>query len=190
MRRVKISILVGLLGIGLVLGAKFSSSLYAQDDSAPAAPAGSEANIPANLSGWVKDHTQRYLESNGADGHMWDSEPFGGLGPTPTLLLTTIGRRSGKSWVLPLIYGKFDQGYVVVASKGGAPKHPGWYLNLATQPEVSVQVIAEKFQAKARTATGEERAALWKKMAEIYPPYDEYQARAGREIPVVVLERR
>ena len=76
----------------------------------------------------------------------------------------------------------------MVASKGGAPKHPGWYFNLAAQPEVEVQVAAQRFQAKARTATGDERAALWKRMQAIYPPYDEYQAKTGREIPVVVLE--
>jgi proline iminopeptidase len=90
---------------------------------------------------------------------------------------------------MPLIYGKADKGYVVVASKGGAPQHPGWYLNLVAHPEVEVQVIAERFRAKARTATGEERAELWKKMALIYPPYNAYQAKTDREIPVVVLER-
>jgi proline iminopeptidase len=90
---------------------------------------------------------------------------------------------------MPLIYGKTDKGYVVVASKGGAPQHPGWYLNLVAHPEVEVQVVAERFRAKARTATGEERVELWKKMALIYPPYNAYQAKTDREIPVVVLER-
>ena len=77
----------------------------------------------------------------------------------------------------------------MVASKGGAPNHPGWYLNLAAQPAVEVQVSANRFHAKARTATGEERARLWQKMAAIYPPYNAYQAKTEREIPVVVLER-
>ena len=90
---------------------------------------------------------------------------------------------------MPLIYGKTDKGYVIVASKGGAPNHPGWYLNLVTHPEVEVQVEADRFRAKARTATGTERTDLWKKMAVIYPPYDEYQAKTSREIPVIVLER-
>ena len=120
---------------------------------------------------------------------MWDSSPVGGPGLVPTLLLTTTGRRSGQPLVIPLIYGKADRGYVVIASKGGAPKHPGWYLNLVAQPEVGVQVIAERFRATALTATGEERADLWKKMVAIYPPYTEYQGKTDREIPVVVLER-
>lgn len=149
----------------------------------------SEVKVPANLPKWIGDHLRRYVESDGADGHMWDSAPVGGPGPIPTLLLTTTGRRSGQSVVMPLIYGKADKGYVVVASKGGAPQHPGWYLNLVAHPEVEVQVIAERFRAKARTATGEERAELWKKMALIYPPYNAYQAKTDREIPVVVLER-
>ena len=148
----------------------------------------SDANIPDNVLEWIADHRRRYIESDGADGHMWDSAPVGGPGLIPTLLLTTTGRRSGKSIVMPLIYGESDGSYVVVASKGGAPKHPGWYFNLAAQPEVEVQVAARRFQAKARTATGDERATLWKKMQAIYPPYDEYQAKTDREIPVVVLE--
>lgn len=149
----------------------------------------SDVKVQANLPKWIGDHLRRYVESDGADGHMWDSAPVGGPGPIPTLLLTTTGRRSGQSGIMPLIYGKTDKGYVVVASKGGAPQHPGWYLNLVAHPEVEVQVIAERFRAKARTATGEERAELWKKMATIYPPYNAYQAKTEREIPVVVLER-
>ena len=120
---------------------------------------------------------------------MWDSAPVGGPGPIPTLLLTTTGRRSGKSIVMPLIYGEANGSCVIIASKGGAPQHPGWYLNLVAHPEVEVQVAADRFRAKARTATEAERAELWKKMALIYPPYDAYQAKTEREIPVVVLER-
>jgi proline iminopeptidase len=136
----------------------------------------------------MRDHIRRYRESNGADGHMWDSSVAGGPGPIPTLLLTTKGRRSGKPLLLPLIYGKAPKGYSVVASKGGAPAHPAWYLNLSANPEVHVQVGPDQFRARARTASGAERSALWKQMAEIYPPYDDYQRRTDREIPVVVLE--
>jgi proline iminopeptidase len=107
----------------------------------------------------------------------------------PTLLLTTAGRRSGQPITMPLIYGEVGGKYVVVASKGGAPTHPGWYLNLVAQPAVEVQVRADRFRATARTATGEERARLWQTMAAIYPPYNAYQAKTQREIPVVVLER-
>jgi proline iminopeptidase len=119
---------------------------------------------------------------------MWDSSVAGGKGLVPTLLLTTTGRKSGRTHVLPLIYGKAPEGYVIVASKGGAPAHPSWYLNLRDHPEVELQVGPEKLKARARTASGDERAALWRQMAAIYPPYDDYQRRTQREIPVVVLE--
>ena len=147
----------------------------------------SEAKAP-QLPQWITDHLQRYLDTNGADGHMWDSGPVGGPGLLPTLLLTTSGRRSGKPITMPLIYGEADSSYIIVASKGGAPQHPGWYLNLAANPQVEVQVRDKRFRATARTAGGQERSSLWQKMREIYPPYDEYQAKTEREIPVVVLE--
>lgn len=141
-----------------------------------------------DLPKWIADHLQRYLETDGADGHLWDSAPVGGPGPIPTLLLTTTGRRSGKPIVMPLIYGEAGGKYVVVASKGGAPTHPGWYLNLAAHRAVEVQILAKRFRATARTASGAERAELWQQMAALYPPYNDYQAKTDREIPVVVLE--
>ena len=132
------------------------------------------------LPDWIADHLRRYLETDGKDGHMWR-----GL---TTLLLTTVGRRSGEPRMLPLIYGREGDSYIIIGSKGGAPDHPFWYRNLVAQPRVQVQVEAEKFTAMARTAQGEERAELWSKMKQIFAPYDEYQARTKREIPVVVLE--
>jgi proline iminopeptidase len=144
--------------------------------------------IPADFQEVVREHVKRYLESDGKDGHMWDSSIAGGPGPVPTLLLTTTGRKSGTSIILPLIYGKTGKDFVVVASKGGAPAHPAWYLNLCSNPQVQVQVEAQHYQATARTATGAERAALWDQMVEIYPPYTDYMQRTEREIPVVVLE--
>jgi deazaflavin-dependent oxidoreductase (nitroreductase family) len=124
---------------------------------------------------------QRYLETGGRDGHIWEG--------VATLLLTTRGRRSGESRTTPLIYGRAGERYLVVASRGGAPTHPDWYQNLAADPEVQVQVMADRFKARARTATAAEKPALWKTMTSIWPPYDEYQARTTREIPVVILER-
>jgi deazaflavin-dependent oxidoreductase (nitroreductase family) len=100
-----------------------------------------------------------------------------------------VGRRSGQPVSMPLIYGEVDGNYVVVAFKGGAPTHPGWYRNLVAQPAVEVQVRAHRFRATARTAAGEERTRLWQTMAAISPPYTGYQAKTQREIPVVVLER-
>jgi deazaflavin-dependent oxidoreductase (nitroreductase family) len=140
-----------------------------------------ERSTQRTLPGWMADHMKRYVESNGADGHIWNG--------VPTLLLTTTGRKSGEPLMLPLIYGEDKGRYVIVASKGGYPTHPAWYLNLVANPRVKLQVGADKFDAKARTATGAERAELWKKMTKIWPAYDEYQTKTKREIPVVVLER-
>jgi deazaflavin-dependent oxidoreductase (nitroreductase family) len=124
---------------------------------------------------------RRYLESGGRDGHIWEG--------VTTLLLTTTGRHSGQPRTTPLIYGRAGERYLVVASRGGAPKHPDWYQNLVAQPVVQVQVLADRFSARARTATAAEKPALWKTMTSIWPPYDEYQTRTSREIPVVILER-
>jgi deazaflavin-dependent oxidoreductase (nitroreductase family) len=148
----------------------------------------SSSSLPAELPEWIRNHVSRYLESDGADGHLWDSSVAGGSGMVPTLLLTTTGRKSGRSLLLPLIYAKTATGYAIVASKGGAPAHPAWYLNLSANAEVDVQVAAEKFKARARTLGGGERAKVWEQMVAIYPPYTAYQARTEREIPVVVLE--
>ena len=131
--------------------------------------------------GWQQAHARRYIESDGKDGHIWEG--------VTTLLLTTTGRRTGLARTTPLIYGRAGERYLVVASRGGAPAHPSWYDNLVAQPIVQVQVMADRFKARARTATAAERPALWKTMAAIWPPYDEYQQRTAREIPVVILER-
>ena len=120
---------------------------------------------------------------------MWDSTSLGGPGLLPTLLLTTRGRKSGEPRALPLIYGTAGDSHVVIASKGGMPTHPLWYLNLDADPACEIQVGAKHVVARARVAEGEERERLWKQMAEIYPPYDDYQKSAGeRRIPVVVLD--
>ncbi len=133
------------------------------------------------LPGWIADHLRRYIETNGDDGHLWNG--------VPTLLLTTTGRKSGAALMLPLIYGVDGDRYVIVASRGGAPKHPAWYLNLVANPEVQVQVKGDRFAARARTVTADEKPALWKLMAGIWPAYNDYQARTSRPIPVVILER-
>jgi deazaflavin-dependent oxidoreductase (nitroreductase family) len=88
-----------------------------------------------------------------------------------------------------LIYGRDGDRYLVVASRGGAPTHPGWYQNLVARPEVRVQVMADRFTAHARTATAAEKPALWKTMTSIWPAYIEYQTRTTREIPLVIIER-
>lgn len=127
-------------------------------------------------------HVRAYRETDGELGHDWQRG-------APILLLTTSGRSSGEPRTTPLIYGRSGDDYLIVASKGGAPQAPGWYQNLSKQPEVEVQVLADRFKAHARTATPEETPAMWKEMVGHWPPYDEYQQRTEREIPVVVLER-
>src|SRR4029077_11226184 len=141
--------------------------------------------------GWQQEHVRRYVESGGRDGQIWEGVSTlvltatgrgagpGRAGPPPA------GRRSGEARTTPLIYGRDGDRYVVVASRGGAPQHPAWYENLAAHPEVTVQVMADRFKARARTASAAERPALWKTMAATWPPYDEYQAKTSRTIPVV-----
>ena len=129
-----------------------------------------------------EEHVRRYRETGGEVGHIWKE------GST-ILLLTTTGRKSGEPRTTPLIYAQDGDRYVIVASKGGAPEHPGWYENLEKTPEVELQVLDEVFPARARTAEGEERERLWAKANEVWPHYAEYQQKTDREIPVVVLER-
>lgn len=130
--------------------------------------------------GWQKEHMRRYLATGGEDGHIWEG--------VPTLLLTTIGRRSGEARTTPLIYGRDGNRYLIVASRGGAPTHPSWYENLVAQPNVEVQVKAQRFKARARPATSAEKPPLWKTMTAIWPAYDDYQTKTPREIPVVILD--
>jgi deazaflavin-dependent oxidoreductase (nitroreductase family) len=146
-----------------------------------------ETKKPVGPPDWIKDHLARYIATDGGDGYLWDATLGGGTGMVPTLLLTTVGRKSGKPMTMPLIFGRAGPDYVVVASKGGAPAHPAWYLNLDADPQVRVQVKAQKFAALARTANPEERRALWPKMVEIYGPYAQYQTKTERQIPVVIL---
>ena len=115
---------------------------------------------PANF---VQDHLNIYLE-DGEKGHMWSG--------MPALLLTTKGRESGDPYTTPLIYGRDGDRYLLVASRGGAPKHPGWFRNLIKSPDVEIQVKADRFPARARTATPEEKGSLWEIMIKIFPGYD------------------
>jgi deazaflavin-dependent oxidoreductase (nitroreductase family) len=129
-----------------------------------------------------EEHVRRYRETDGEDGYIWRE------GST-ILLLTTTGRTTGKESTTPLIFGLDGDNPVIVASKGGAPEHPGWYRNLRKTPQVGVQIKGERFAARARDAQGEERERLWTLMNGIWPHYEEYQRKTDREIPVVVLER-
>ncbi|ASR34952.1 nitroreductase [Prauserella marina] len=128
------------------------------------------------------EHVRRYEETDGEVGYDWQNG-------APILILTTTGRKSGQPRKFALIFQENDGDYVIVASKGGAEAHPGWYLNLVENPEVGVQVKGDKFTARARTASVEEKAALWPKMTAVWPSYDDYQKKTDRDIPVVILER-
>jgi deazaflavin-dependent oxidoreductase (nitroreductase family) len=128
-----------------------------------------EAKLAPNLPDWMVEHANRYLSSGGADGHMYKVSQSGRPDLTvPSLLLTTTGRKSGEQFIFPLFYGKTGNSYIVVASKGGAPQHPGWYRNILANPEVEVQVGTAKMKARARTAAAD------------------YQKKTEGEIPVVV----
>ncbi len=129
-----------------------------------------------------EEHVRRYRETGGEVGHIWRRG-------SEILLPTTTGRKTGNATTTPLIYESDGDRYVIVASKGGAPQHPGWYLNLEQKPDVILQVQGEVFPARAHTAEGAERERLWKLAAEQWPDYDEYAKKTDREIPVVVLER-
>ena len=130
---------------------------------------------------WVAEHVERYLATDGDEGHTWRG--------VPTLLLTTTGRKSGERRLIPLIYGEDDGAYIVVGSKGGHAFHPSWYENLVAQEDVEVQVKADRFSVRASTAIGEERRRLWALMTNIWKGCDEYQQSTAREIPLVVLIR-
>lgn len=131
---------------------------------------------------WVRDHIQRYVATDGADGHIWNGNP--------TLLLTTRGRTSGELRRTALIYGDDGDRRVIIASKGGAPEHPSWYRNLDADPEVGVQFADDVYRARASTVTdGEEWARLWELMVGVFGRYEQYRQETDREIPVVVLER-
>lgn len=128
------------------------------------------------------EHVRSYRETDGELGHDWRQG-------SSILLLTTTGHRSGQERTTPLIYGRSGDHYLVVASNGGSPEPPAWFRNLERQPEVDVQVLGDRFRARARAATDEEKPEMWREMTSHWPAYDRYQQRTDRQIPVVVLER-
>jgi deazaflavin-dependent oxidoreductase (nitroreductase family) len=128
------------------------------------------------------EHIRVYRETAGERGYHWRGALI--------LLLTTRGRSSGEPRTTPLIHRTDDGRWVVVASKGGAPRNPAWFENLKAEPEAEIEIKDEKIPVRARAADGEERTRLWRQMTEVWPAYDDYQRHTDREIPVVVLERR
>lgn len=143
----------------------------------------SKSEIIDSPSDWVADHIQRYVATNGEDGHIWRG--------VTCLLLTVTGRKSGAQHRTALIYGRLDDDYVIVASKGGHPTNPLWYTNIEANPEVTLQVAADVFPAIATTLTeGPDYDRAWKIMTEIWPDYATYQTKTTRHIPLVRLHRK
>ena len=126
-----------------------------------------------------QEHVDRYRATDGAEGHDWQG--------TQTLILTTTGRKSGQPRDNALIYGRHNDDYLIVASKGGTPEPPAWFLNLEANPEVEIQIKDQVLKAHARVATPEEKPEMWSLMTKEWPSYDEYQTKTDRVIPVVVL---
>jgi deazaflavin-dependent oxidoreductase (nitroreductase family) len=125
------------------------------------------------------EHIAAYRDTGGEVGYLWNG--------VPTLLLDVTGRRTGEKRTSALIFARDGDDYVIVASMGGAPMHPKWYLNLQANPAAEIQVRDQVIAVTAHTAAPEEKPRLWRIVTEVWPNYDVYQSRTDREIPVVVL---
>lgn len=143
-------------------------------------PAPTSAFPPTDVSLLGAEHVRVYRETNGERGYIWNGVPI--------LLLTTRGRLSGEARTIPIIFAKDGERWVIIASKGGSPTHPKWFLNVLDDPHVEVQVKGDRYQAVARPAESPERERLWAESVKVWPKYDEYQSRTDRRIPVVVIE--
>ena len=145
------------------------------------------AAIRAARADWISEHLDDYLTSGGTRGHIFDVSAVGGREMTTHCLIRCVGRKSGKVYVRPLIYGNFGGEIVIVASKGGADTHPGWYLNIRDSDTIGVQIATQAFEATWREPEAEERHQVWAYMAHLYPPYITYQRSTSRQIPLVML---
>ncbi len=141
-----------------------------------------EHYTPPDLQLLGQEHVERYRETDGEVGYIWNGVPI--------LLVTTTGRKSGEDRPTPLIFGRDGDDFLVIASMAGAPTHPNWYRNLVAHPAAKIQVRAQHLEVDARTANEDERQRLWEIMTDSWPNYDTYQSRTERRIPVVVLTPR
>jgi deazaflavin-dependent oxidoreductase (nitroreductase family) len=139
------------------------------------------AEVKVSPESWVAEQAKTYEDSNGAEGTDMNG--------SPCLLLDYLGRRSGVWHRTVLIYGRDGDDYLIVASKGGADKHPVWYLSLADNPEVHLRVGAERFTARAEVLSPADKARVWPHLLEVYAPYEDYQRKTDRDIPVIRLSR-
>ncbi len=136
---------------------------------------------------WLAQHRESYLGSGGREGHVMDLSALGARAFTPHCMIRYKGKKTGKTYVTPLIYGAIGGEVVIVASKGGADQHPGWYVSIKDQPEIDFQVGTQAFHGTLREPRGEERAKVWELMAENFPPYRDYQKSTDRQIPMVMM---
>lgn len=142
--------------------------------------------MAVNTQPWFVDHLAQW-QTNPVAAHDWDATPVGGSGIVPTLLLTTHGAKSGERRSLPLLYQPCGEGFLIVGSRGGSNRHPGWYLNLLQNPRCTVQTGKLICETHARTLAGEEHDRCWNLMTRFWPAYLDYQARTTRRIPIVKL---
>jgi len=146
-------------------------------------PRGIEKRMWPFVTQVMKGHTFVYRLTGGRVGHTLPGLPA-------MLLLDHVGAKSGTERTSPLLYVKDGRDLVLVASKGGYPKHPGWYHNLLAHPDTTVQVGSERRAVHARVATPEEHERLWPRAVDSYGGYADYQKRTDRAIPLVILEPR
>lgn len=146
------------------------------------------ASIRETRKDWISEHREMYLQSGGAKGHIMDITAVGGHSFTTHCLIKYTGRKSGKVFITPLIYGDIGGEVVIVASKGGADHHPAWYLNIADSAEVEFQIGTQAFRGSLREPAGEEYAKIWNFMVDVFPAYATYQASTARKIPLVMMK--
>ena len=145
------------------------------------------ASIREARNDWAQEHLKTYLRSGGAQGHILDLTAVGGHTVTTHCLIKVVGRKSGKTYIRPLIYGNVGGEIVIVASKGGADTDPEWYLNIRESETIGVQIATQAFEATWREPQYEERHPVWAYMTHLFPPYLGYQTSTTRHIPVVML---
>ena len=147
----------------------------------------SAASIRATRRDWMATHRDLYLQSGGTQGHVMDISEVGGHAFTTHCLIRVRGRKSGRTQIVPLIYGDIGGEVVIVASKGGADQHPVWYLNIRASEHVDLQIATQAYRATWREPEGDERHRVWDFMVRAYPPYISYQRSTTRHIPVVMM---
>ena len=157
----------------------------AQDKGRPVAG----SHLVASRENWLDEHRQLYL-TNPRKAHYNDLRDMGGFLFMPSLLLKTIGRKSGKIYLNPLGYFLYGPDVIIAASKGGHAEHPSWYLNLREMKQVTFQIAEDIFAGTWRQCEGAERAKVWDFLEVMYPPFEDYKNATAREIPVIALQWR